>query len=202
VAVQIILDDRGSVAARRWRARRATAGLPLLAFFAISTIRLGAIDHSWPSAIAINALLLASLPIVVRLLRRMDAEASPPGALFSAGCSLGVRQLDQPRFQDVAKALGSGLWGTGYVSGPLTLTADEIRVVPASAPQSGTLVVRAADVESAQLTKLPAKFNVAGLDLTFVDGSRLSIEVRQYDRLRSALTRFGQDGASANRGTL
>ena len=194
VAPQIILDDAQSTAASRWRTRRALTGLPLLGLLLLNTLRLGMVDHLWTLAVGMDVAIVAALPVVVRWLRRRDTAATasgPPGTLFAGGFSLSIRQLGQPRFARGAQAVGRGRWGTGYVSGRLLLLPERIRLESKPRLTDDVASIAASDLAIVELTKVPAKANGAGLDLTFTDGARLSVEVRQYDRLRSALQMFG-----------
>lgn len=192
MAPQLIVDDKA--AAKRWRSRRAATGLPLLGLALVNTVRLGVVDHLWGVAIGINAALIAAAPVAVWLIRRNDAAAmagAPSGTLFAGGFSLAVGQLQQPRFLAVARALGRGRWGSGYTSGRLFLMRDEMQLVSKHGLPHELAHIAPGDLAVVQLTKLPAKINAGGLDLTFRDGSKLSVEVCQYDWLRSALPSFG-----------
>ncbi len=46
------------------------------------------------------------------------------------------------------------------------------------------------EVESLELTELPAKFDGGGLDLRMTDGSTLAVEVRGYERLSPVLSQL------------
>jgi hypothetical protein len=188
--------DGTSESRRRWQITRSITGGALFIGLAATTLRLGVQDHLWPLAIGILGIFAASLPLLVRFLRQRDRNAqasSPEGTLFTAGFSVSEQQLrDQPRFQ-MSDAPRRRTWGGR--SGQLRLRQDGFHFDPTGSLGFGTttIVVPWTEITALQLNRVPAKFNVAGLDLTLNDGSTITVEVRQYDWIRNAISALTDD---------
>ena len=190
---------------KRWAARRLATAFPLMMLTIVNTLRLGIVDHLWPAAVTIDVVLLGSLPILLRYLRTRDERtlaAASPGTWFAGGGSVKAQQLEQQRRFQLAVAGIKGTLGTGYIGGACEVGDDGVSFLPGSFFGFGAtrIVIPWPDITRCDLTKIPAKFNCAGIDLALSDGSRLTMEARGYDRLRAALAshirRDGVPGAT------
>jgi len=166
------------------------AGAAVLLF--VNTIRLGVVDHLWTLAIGIDVAAVAAVPLVAGGLRRRDRSqlARQPGALFIAGGSVLRSQLEQQgRFRPVVGTLRHSWIGGGYLGGELEITKEAIRFHPGRWMGFGAreFSVPWTDVETVDVTPMPAKVNVGMMDVRLSDGSKLDVEVRGYETLRSVL---------------
>ncbi|MGH7513997.1 MAG: hypothetical protein ACREOQ_13870 [Gemmatimonadales bacterium] len=196
---QVILDDTSSTASGRWRARRAATAIPLLLMAVANMLQLGVVDHLWAVAGCMSVAMVAALPVLMWTLGRRDKAAmasGPPGTLFTSRFSIAVRQLNQPRFRTAQSALLRAARVTGFLSGRMLIVNDDMHLITSDPLPADFAHIAVRSLSVIELTKLPAKVNTAGIDLTFTDGSLLSIEVGQYDKLRVALPAWGHSAAS------
>jgi hypothetical protein len=188
-----IVTESASSARGSWRRTRNVSTFALAVGFLANLFRLGIVQGEWPLAVGITAVGAAAVPLLVSFGKRKDAKATADAhdALFVAGFNLAVNELKQPRFAQAAKAVGSGAFSSGYVSGRLTLDANAITLRPARR-EAATIVIPASEVDTIELDRNRVKWNIGVLRIALSDGAHLFVEVRQYDRLRAVLDRVAQ----------
>lgn len=192
------MTDRAEAARRRWRVQRLASGSSAFLLLTISTVRLGVIDHDWPAVIAVDVAGIAALPVVMTLLNRRDRESlehAPAGTLFSGGMSARISQFEyQPRLARLLTPARFRTYGSGWIGGNLEISDVGLLVLPGrwAARGVGEVVIPWQEVESVDLTKIPAKLNGGGLDVALNDGTKLALEVRGYDRLGLVLRQLGR----------
>jgi hypothetical protein len=190
---------------RSWRRRRAWFALPAAVIAITTTANLFYRHGDLLMVIAYVAgvaVLCGGIVAGLAIVDRRRQSLKPSDALFFG---FGRFQLSElkclPQFQWVVGGINPRpiqLWGRGWVEGTVALTPNELAFSPGAAGRDAHIrgfVIRWSDVAQIEVVHQFASLG-AGLQVTFLEGTRLGFEIRGRRKVEEALSSIRRHGAT------